>query len=112
MFDLLSLRLLCQNGCFVAYLFFVFRSYSCFCYLLVVKNLWALHYVVQGEGFSIVLVHGFGASTFQIYVCVCVCVFFIFYFLKISRFVFFSGFVFLLFLFKTHLDLNSCDFWF
>ena len=23
-----------------------------------------------------------------------------------------SGFVFLLFLFKTHLDLNSCDFWF
>ena len=26
--------------------------------------------------------------------------------------VFRSGFVFLLFLFKTHLDLNSCDFWF
>ena len=105
MFDLLSLRLLCQDGCFVAYLFFVFRSYSCFCYLLVVKTLWALHYVVQGEGFSIVLIHGFGASTFQI--CVCVCVF------LISRFVFFrSGFVFLLFLFKTHLDLNSCDFWF
>ena len=23
-----------------------------------------------------------------------------------------SGFVFLLFLFKTHLDLNSCGFWF
>ena len=40
-------------------------------------------------------------------VCVCVCVF------LISRFVFFrSGFVFFLFLFKTHLDLNSCDFWF
>ena len=40
--------------------------------------------------------------------CVCVCFFFL-----ISRFVFFrSGFVFLLFLFKTRLDLNSCDFWF
>ena len=42
MFDLLSLRLLCQNGCFVAYPYFVFGSCSCFCYLLVVKTLWAL----------------------------------------------------------------------
>ena len=41
-------------------------------------------------------------------VCVRVCVFYLIY-----RFVFFrSEFMFLLFLFKTHLDLNSCDFWF
>ena len=90
MFDLLPLRLLCQNGCFVAYPFFVFRSYSYFCYLLVVKTLWALHYVVQGEGFRIVLIHGFGASAFQI---LSVCVFFLY---------FIYGFMFL--------DLDLCSF--
>jgi len=36
-FDLSSLRLLYQNGCFVTYPFFVFRSCSCFCYLLIMK---------------------------------------------------------------------------
>ena len=65
MFDLLSETSLLE-WLFCCIPIFCFSILFMFLLSFSRETLWALHYVVQGEGFPIVLIHGFGASTFQI----------------------------------------------
>ena len=61
--------------------FFVFRSCSCFCYILVMKTLWALHLWCKEKGFPLFLFMDLVLLYFRSQ-CVCVC------FFLISRLVF------------------------